>query len=207
MGHLYLYLPWRGGGIPYPLPMHPRGRGIVCAKESIQSCSNCEAQHAYCPTTTANHEFSVQPCRGAAQWTYRCRQRSTAPARRTSHVGGWRVTDGSKWNKQGGGGGTPSYRTPWGLRFRSSIGRRNVMGGGACRLAVVAVGAVLRQSWLGPAARSLRGLVPRQSWLRSPRAGLKHTGGGLLDAPQPPRAGRYAESLGKPSSPHPPGVL
>ena len=38
----------------------------VCARELIQSCSNCKVQQAYFPTTAANHEFCVRPCRGAA---------------------------------------------------------------------------------------------------------------------------------------------
>ena len=34
----------------------------VCAKGSIQSCSNCEVQQSYFPTTTAKHELSVCAC-------------------------------------------------------------------------------------------------------------------------------------------------
>ena len=30
---------------------------------SFHSCSNCEIQQAYVPSTTAHHEFSVPPCR------------------------------------------------------------------------------------------------------------------------------------------------
>ena len=42
----------------------------VCVRvprESIQSCSNCEVQQSYVPTTTTNHKFIVLPCNGAAQ--------------------------------------------------------------------------------------------------------------------------------------------
>ena len=42
----------------------------VCVRApryEFQSCSNCEVQQAYGPTTTANHVFFVQPCRGAAR--------------------------------------------------------------------------------------------------------------------------------------------
>ena len=39
----------------------------VCVpRYQFQSCSNCEVQHSYSPTTTANHQFCVWPCRGAA---------------------------------------------------------------------------------------------------------------------------------------------
>ena len=36
----------------------------------FQSCSNCEVQPNYFPTTTANHEFIVQPRRGTTRWTH-----------------------------------------------------------------------------------------------------------------------------------------
>ena len=37
----------------------------VCAEVQFPSCSNCEVQQSYRPSTTANQEFIVQPCRGA----------------------------------------------------------------------------------------------------------------------------------------------
>ena len=40
--------------------------GKCVPRYEFQLCSNCEVQHSYLPTTTANHVFNVLPCRGAA---------------------------------------------------------------------------------------------------------------------------------------------
>ena len=56
--NMYAYGP-TSSSVSNPLQVGcPWGR--ACAKESIRSCTNCEVQHSYCPTTTAKHEFIVQ---------------------------------------------------------------------------------------------------------------------------------------------------
>ena len=61
----------------------------VCVpRESIQSCSNCEVQQFYVPTTTANHKFIACPAgglprRAGSRLTYSRRQHTTAHALRT----------------------------------------------------------------------------------------------------------------------------
>ena len=78
-------------GPPGESPPSPRPEPLVAVvwcvcvpRYPFQSCSDCEVRHSYSPTTTANHEFGVLPCRGAALLgmtlhMYKCHQQTTAP--------------------------------------------------------------------------------------------------------------------------------
>ena len=79
-------------------------RHLCVPRYQFHSCSNCEVHHSYFPTTTANHEYNVRLCRGAAPTgrelhKYRCDQHPTAPVQAFAY-------------QQGGGGSNEKGTQP-----------------------------------------------------------------------------------------------